>query len=106
MKRYNFNQRACLMREYVEKRNTGLFVIGFKVALESVVYEYEGGASPESILLAYPGLGSLENVYGAITYYLANRRDVKSYLEETDKLWGRMRSQQQLPEASRKRLDR
>ena len=44
------------MREYVEKRNTGLFVIGSKVALESVVYEYDGGASPESILLAYPRL--------------------------------------------------
>ena len=94
------------MREYVEKRNTGLFVIGSKVALESVVYEYDGGASPESILLAYPGLGSLENVYGAITYYLANRREVESYLEETDKLWERMRSQRQIPEGLRQRLDR
>jgi hypothetical protein len=28
-----------------------------------VVYEFEEGASPESILLAYPGLNSLENVY-------------------------------------------
>jgi uncharacterized protein (DUF433 family) len=94
------------MREYVEKRNTGLFIVGSKVALESVVYEYEGGASPEGILLAYPGLGSLENVYGAITYYLANRREVETYMEETDKLWERMRSQQRLPEALRRRLDR
>ena len=93
------------MREYIEKRNTGLFVIGSKVALESVVYEYEGGASPESILLSYPGLASLENVYGAITYYLANRSAVESYLEATDKLWERMRSRQRLPEALRRRLD-
>ncbi len=94
------------MREYIEKRSTGLFVIGSKVALESVVYEYEGGASPESILLAYPGLGSLENVYGAITYYLANRREVDAYLEETGKLWDSMRSKQRLPEELRQRLER
>jgi uncharacterized protein (DUF433 family) len=94
------------MRDYVEKRNTGLFVIGTRVALESVVYEYNSGASPESILLAYPGLGSLENVYGAITYYLANCNEVESYLKETDGLWESMRSQQRLPEQLRQRLER
>ncbi len=93
------------MREYVEKRNTGLFVAGTRVALESVVYEFKDGASPESILLAYPGLNSLETVYGAITYYLANRDAVESYLEATDKLWESMRSRQQLPEPLRRRLE-
>jgi uncharacterized protein (DUF433 family) len=94
------------MRGYVEKRNTGLFVVGTRVALESVVYEYKDGASPESILLAYPGLGSLENVYGAITYYLANQSEVENYLEATAKLWDSMRSQQRLPEPLRQRLER
>jgi uncharacterized protein (DUF433 family) len=94
------------MREYVEKRNTGLFVVGTRVALESVVYEFEDGASPESILLAYPGLNSLENVYGAITYYLANRNEVGTYLQATDQLWESMRSRQQFPEPLRQRLER
>jgi uncharacterized protein (DUF433 family) len=85
------------MHEYVEKRNTGLSVTGTRVALESVVYEFKGGASPEGILLAYPALSSLENVYGAITYYLANRNEVENYLEATDNIWENMRPQQQLP---------
>jgi uncharacterized protein (DUF433 family) len=42
------------MREYVEKRGSGLFVTGTRIAIESIVCEYKEGASPESILLAYP----------------------------------------------------
>lgn len=94
------------MKQYVEKRNTGLFVAGTKVALESVVYEFRNGAAPESILLTYPGLGSLENVYGAIAWYLANQSEVEAYLKSTGELWEKMRSQQRLPEALRQRLER
>src|SRR5438132_5344849 len=79
------------MREYVEERNTGLFVIGTRVALESVIHEFKNGASPETILRAYPALKTLENVYGAITYYLANESKVEDYLGATERLWNSVR---------------
>ena len=72
----------------------------------SVFYEYKEGVSPESILLAYPGLLSLENVYGAITYYLAHQPDVENYLVETGRIWERSRSRQRIPEELRQRLER
>jgi uncharacterized protein (DUF433 family) len=94
------------MKEYVEKRGSGLFVTGTRVAIEAIVCEYKKGASPESILLAYPGAGSLENVYGAIAWYLTNQGEAESYLEATSKLWEKMRSQQRLPQALQERLER
>ncbi|HEX9732409.1 MAG TPA: hypothetical protein VGG06_10530 [Thermoanaerobaculia bacterium] len=43
------------------------------------------GQAPESIVRSFPLL-SLEQVYGAITYYLAHREEVDAHLEqgETD----------------------
>jgi hypothetical protein len=45
-----------------------------------VVYAFLEGQSAEAIAQAFPVL-SLEQVYGAITYYLAHREDVDEYLE-------------------------
>lgn len=95
-----------MVRQYIEKRGSGLFVAGTRIALESIVCEYKEGASPESILLAYPGAGSLENVYGAIAWYLANQSEAESYLEATSKLWEKMRPRQRLPQALQERLER
>jgi len=36
--------------------------------------------SPETILQSFPSLASLENEYGAITYYLANQSELDQYL--------------------------
>jgi hypothetical protein len=50
------------------------------ISLDSVVYSFLNGESPESIAKNFPLL-SLEQVYGAITFYLANREMVNAYLE-------------------------
>jgi hypothetical protein len=43
-------------------------------------YAFLGGQSAEAIAQAFPVL-TLEQVYGAITYYLAHRAEVDQYLE-------------------------
>ena len=95
-----------MAQEYVEKRNGGYDVMGSRVSLESVVYPFLDGASPETIVEEYPTL-SLEQVYGTITFYLANRAKIEAYLSETEKLWENARKDQSpIPPALRERLER
>lgn len=54
-------------------------VAGTRVSLDSIVYAFVSGQSAEAIAEAFPVL-SLEQVYGAITYYLAHRHDIDEYL--------------------------
>ena len=88
-----------LQWDYVEVRGGGYFVKGTRVTLDSVVYQFREGASPEHIRDNFPAL-NLEQVYGAITFYLANEREINSYLaageERFDKL--RQRSREANPE--------
>jgi uncharacterized protein (DUF433 family) len=55
-------------------------VAGSRVSLDSVVYDFLSGLSPESILENYDTL-TLEQIYGAIAYYLAHRDEVDAHLE-------------------------
>src|SRR4051794_29520070 len=52
-----------------------------RVTLDTVIYEFDNGADPESIVHAYPTL-DLADVYAVITYYLRHRQQVKDYLRE------------------------
>ncbi len=70
-----------MANEYVEQRNGGYYVRGTRVSLDSVVYAFLRGESPEGIAESFPAL-SLEQVYGAIAFYLANQRAIDAYLEE------------------------
>lgn len=69
-----------LAKQYVEQRNTGYWIEGTRVSLDSVVYAFLSGESPESIAQNF-SLLSLEQVYGAIAFYLANRELVDKYLK-------------------------
>lgn len=73
-----------LTKQYVEQRDKGYWIKGTRVSLDSVVYAFLDGDSPESILLNFPIL-TLEQVYGTITFYLANREDIDKYLKEGQK---------------------
>jgi uncharacterized protein (DUF433 family) len=94
---------GCMEREYVEQRDGGYYLTGSRVALESVVYQFRDGASPESIRQSFPSL-SLEQVYGAITFYLANRSALDAYLAEIEKAWEEARRQDPLSADLQKRL--
>jgi uncharacterized protein (DUF433 family) len=72
--------------KYVEERDGGYYVAGTRISLDSVVFAFNRGASPESIYRSFPLIGSLENVYGAITFYLAHKDTVESYLRDQERL--------------------
>jgi hypothetical protein len=65
--------------DYIERRDDGYAVSGTRVSLDSIVYAFLSGESAESIAQAFPVL-TLEQVYGAITFYLAHRDEVDRYL--------------------------
>ena len=54
-------------------------ISGTRVSLDSVVYDYLSGLSPESIADNFDTL-TLEQVYGAITFYLSHRKEVDRHL--------------------------
>ena len=72
------------MREYVEKDDGNYRIAGTRVGLDSVVYAFRDGLSPESIRESFPVL-NLEEVYGAITFYLAQQPEIDDYLAEGEK---------------------
>jgi hypothetical protein len=51
--------------EYIEQRNGGFYVAGMRVSLDSIVYSFKAGDSPETIRQNFSSL-TLEQVYGAI----------------------------------------
>jgi uncharacterized protein (DUF433 family) len=67
-------------KQYIEQRDKGYWIEGTRVSLDSVVYSFLNGESPESIAQNF-SLLSLEQVYGAIAFYLANREFVDIYLK-------------------------
>jgi uncharacterized protein (DUF433 family) len=67
--------------QYVEQRDGGYYVLGTRVSLDSVVYAFLRGDSPEGIVESFPSL-SLEKAYGAITYYLAHQQAIDAYLQQ------------------------
>ena len=66
-------------REYVEQQEETYRIAGTRVSLDSVVYAFRRGAQPESIQRSFPSL-SLEQIYGAITFYLAHQEEIDQYL--------------------------
>jgi uncharacterized protein (DUF433 family) len=65
-------------------------VANTRVMLDSVIAGYKQGHSPETIRQQYSAL-TLEQVYGAITYYLAHQAQVDEYLRRQDALWQQLR---------------
>ena len=68
-----------MSEEYVSQTASGYYVAGTRVSLDSIVYGFLGGQTAEAIAQAFPAL-TLEQVYGALTYYLAHRDSVDAYL--------------------------
>jgi len=82
------------MKQYVHTDAQGVMRVGQSdVMLDGVVYAFKEGASPEAITRSYPTLG-LEEVYGAITYYLAHEDEVQAYLKRQEELWANRRMEQ------------
>jgi uncharacterized protein (DUF433 family) len=57
-----------------------LRITGTRVSLDSVIYAFEEGSTPEEIVQQYTTL-NLADVYSVIAYYLHNRAEIDQYLE-------------------------
>ena len=71
--------------EYIEQRDGGYYVAGTRISLDSVVYAFNRGDSPERILEQFPLLDRVSRVYGAIAFYLDHKADIDQYLEMTER---------------------
>ena len=77
-----------MSKEYIEQREGGYYIVGKRISLDSIVYAFRRGAAPESIQRSFPLL-SLEEVYGAIAYYLAHQAEIDSYLMAEEREFSR-----------------
>lgn len=67
--------------EYIEQRNGGYYVAGTRISLDSVVYSFNEGQSPEAIREDFPLLKRAQ-IYGAIAFYLDHQVEIDKYLED------------------------
>src|SRR5712692_7442505 len=95
-----------MAKEYIEERDGNYYVAGTRVSLDSIVHAFLRGESPESICQNFELL-RLEEVYGAVAYYLANQADIDAYLVRQSEKWAEgKRNAEPLPESLRERLMR
>lgn len=62
-----------------EDRDGAVRLTGSRIPLDTVVYEFNQGATPEQIQDSFPSL-SLHTIYGAIAFYLEQQDAVDDYL--------------------------
>ena len=86
------------MSEHIEQRDGVYYVPGTRISLDSIVYSFRDGASPESIREDFEGL-TLVHVYGAIAFYLGHQFDVDAYLQMRKNQWAELERQGTPPSA-------
>lgn len=57
---------------------------GTRVTLDTVIYVFDDGATPEEIVQRFPTL-CLVDVYAVIAFYLRHREEVKLYLNDRER---------------------
>lgn len=72
-------------REYVKKVDEVYLIGGSRVSLDSLVYLFREGVSAEGVVESYPAL-TLEQVHGALAFYLANQDEVDRYLAKGQRI--------------------
>jgi uncharacterized protein (DUF433 family) len=70
--------------EYIEERDGGYYVAGTRISLDSVVYCFNEGKSPEAIHEDFPLLKRAQ-IYGAIAFYLDHQTEIDEYLASTER---------------------
>lgn len=83
---------------YIEWRDDTFYFVGSRVPLEVVVHEYKNGLPAESIADCFPTL-SLEQIYGALAFYHANRTDVDREMSRTNRKWEEFQAKHPTPAA-------
>ena len=81
-----------MSKEYVEQRDGGFYITGSRISLGSVAHAFLRGESPEDTAESFPAI-SLEQVFGAVAFYLANREMLDRYFQEEKTEFARLREQ-------------
>ena len=82
-----------MAREYIEQRDGGYFIKDARVSLDlPAVYAFLRGESCEGIAESFPALG-LEQIFGGLAFYLANREVVDQYLRQGQEEFEALRDQ-------------
>ena len=81
-----------MANEHVEQREGVYYLPGSRVSLDSIVYAFREGCSPESIREDFEGL-TLAHVYGAIAFYLDHQADIDAYLAQRKEQWAELERQ-------------
>ena len=68
---------------------------GHRIGIETILFDYLDGLTPEEIALRYPTL-TLEEVYATVTYYWRNQAEVDAYLRAADEHEVQMRREQEV----------
>ena len=72
-----------MSKVYVTKIDDTYRLAGTRISLDSLIYLYREGISPEGMVESYPAL-TLEQVHGALAYYLANQKEIDQSLAQAD----------------------
>jgi uncharacterized protein (DUF433 family) len=94
-----------MSREFVERRDGSFYLIGSRVPLAHLVREFQQGESPEAIRSHYATL-SLEQVDGAITFYLGNKEEVEKDISERERVEDEFTKTHPAPPHLKDKLDR
>jgi uncharacterized protein (DUF433 family) len=81
-----------MVSEHVEQREGVYYVPGTRISLDSIVYAFREGCSPENIREDFEGL-TLAHVYGAIAFYLDRQTDIDAYLLQRKEQWAELERQ-------------
>ena len=81
-----------MMKEYISREQGVYRVAETRVSLDSIVYKWRRGASPESIQRSFSVL-TLEQVYGAIAFYLAHENEIDQYLQNGEQEFDRLEAE-------------
>jgi uncharacterized protein (DUF433 family) len=92
--------------QYVEVRNGGYYVAGTRIGLDIVTYDFRNGRSAEAIFDAYPSIGSLAKVYGAITFILEHPTEVEAYLKDQERIFEKFKAEHPMPDDVIERFER
>ena len=71
--------------EYVRHAEGAYRIADTRVSLDSLVYLYREGVSAEGMVESYPAL-TLEQVHGALAFYLGNQKEIDAYLLEGQRI--------------------
>jgi uncharacterized protein (DUF433 family) len=92
--------------QYVEVRNGGYYVAGTRIGLDIVTRAFRNGRSPEGILDAYPSIGSLAKVYGAVTFILEHPDEVDAYIRDQERILEEFKATHPMPADMLERFER